>query len=660
MTKVIIRYIFIIIICIAGISIAAIPKLWRENRRYVNLLRYKESPTEIDFTLNHYANDPEKLAAAKFLIENMPGHYSFADTALLRRYHLTVDSFITASPEIAFAALCDSIDEIAHIMGIDSSPKVSDCRIITADFLIDNIDRAFEQWRTNPWLRHLDFDQFCEYVLPYKVKELQPLDNWREKFCGVYADELRTLEYCDLYDGSAYRACRTLNEAYKRDKRPRVSNMKWVQVYDVDTRLKVPRGMCSDFVYLTAVIFRSVGLPIACDRTPHWGNQRLGHSWNVLLAQNGKTVPFVGMLLNAEEGPIIDERLPKAFRSTYSANPDLKKLNLTGDYVPRFFRNIFQKDVTDEYVATSDVDIDCRDCDSKTAYLCVYGENDWTPVDYGEINRGKARFKSVGRNIVYLPVCYSDNGSRKAISAPFKLNFDGSITYLTPGDKTVSATIDRKYLVLRYVWLYSKLIEGGEFEASDDKDFKTGVYKIHTIESGRAVGGDVSVSNTVPPCRYWRYINRRPETYGSMAELAFYQSDSDQALKGKIIGTEGSWEDDPSWVRENLFDGDVLTSYCAPAGSGCWVGLDFGKPVKIDRILYTPRGDGNMVEPGDTYELSYWHDGHWNSLGSKKATTMSVSYDNIPEGALLLLRDLTKGKEERIFMIDENGKQEWW
>ncbi|MDE7459242.1 MAG: hypothetical protein K2M77_10295, partial [Muribaculaceae bacterium] len=325
-------------------------------------------------------------------------------------------------------------------MGIDSSPKVSDCQIITADYLIKNIDRAFEQWRTNPWLRHLDFDQFCEYILPYKVKELQPLDNWREKFSSVYADELHPLDYCDLYAGSAYRACRTLNEAYRRDIRPGIINRKWVKVYDVENRLKVPYGMCSDYTYLTAVIFRSVGLPVACDHTPHWGNQRLGHSWNSLLAQNGKTVPFVGMVINTEEGPIIDERLPKVFRSTYSANPDLKKLNLTGEYVPHFFRNIFQKDVTDEYVATSDVDIDCRGINGKTAYLCVFGDNDWTPVDYGEINWGKARFKSVGRNIVYLPVCYSDNGSRKAISAPFKLNFDGSVTYLKPGDKTISAT----------------------------------------------------------------------------------------------------------------------------------------------------------------------------------------------------------------------------
>jgi hypothetical protein len=31
----------------------------------------------------------------------------------------------------------------------------------------------------------------------------------------------------------------------------------------------------------------------------------------------------------------------------------------------------------------------------------------------------------------------------------------------------------------------------------------------------------------------------------------------------------------------------------------------------------------------------------------------------VPKGAILLLKDLTKGREERIFMV-ENGKQVWW
>lgn len=35
---------------------------------------------ELEKVLEHYAGEPMKLEAARFLIENMPGHYSYADT----------------------------------------------------------------------------------------------------------------------------------------------------------------------------------------------------------------------------------------------------------------------------------------------------------------------------------------------------------------------------------------------------------------------------------------------------------------------------------------------------------------------------------------------------------------------------------------------------
>ena len=38
----------------------------------------------------------------------------------------------------------------------------------------------------------------------------------------------------------------------------------------------------------------------------------------------------------------------------------------------------------------------------------------------------------------------------------------------------------------------------------------------------------------------------------------------------------------------------------------CWVGMDFGEPVNIEKIIYIPRSDGNTIEIGDDYELFYW------------------------------------------------------
>lgn len=36
-----------------------------------------------------------------------------------------------------------------------------------------------------------------------------------------------------------------------------------------------------------------------------------------------------------------------------------------------------------------------------------------------------------------------------------------------------------------------------------------------------------------------------------------------------------------------------------------------------------------------------------------------ITFKDVPQGGLYLLRDLTRGKDERIFTY-ENGEQVWW
>ena len=99
---------------------------------------------ELQKVLDHYAGDSLKLEAAKFLIRYMPGHYSYADTAAIKRYGVAVVSALDSlKEETELKVIQDSINQIAHAMGIDKLIKVQDCQIISADFVIKNIDIAF-------------------------------------------------------------------------------------------------------------------------------------------------------------------------------------------------------------------------------------------------------------------------------------------------------------------------------------------------------------------------------------------------------------------------------------------------------------------------------------------------------------------------------------
>lgn len=44
-----------------------------------------------------------------------------------------------------------------------------DLQSVSSDFLIKHIDNIFEQKKRTPWLRDMNFKDFCEYVLPYRI-----------------------------------------------------------------------------------------------------------------------------------------------------------------------------------------------------------------------------------------------------------------------------------------------------------------------------------------------------------------------------------------------------------------------------------------------------------------------------------------------------------
>lgn len=80
----------------------------------------------------------------------------------------------------------------------------------------------------------------------------------------------------------------------------------------------------------------------------------------------------------------------------------------------------------------------------------------------------------------------------------------------------------------------------------------------------------------------------------------------------------------------------------------------------MSRIKYIGRNDGNGIEQGDEYELYYWNQaGYWKLLGETKAMDNVLYFSDVPSNGLYILKDITKGKEERIFTY-ENNRQIWW
>ena len=168
----------------------------------------KHNRSELETFLSHYKKvnaNPQKLRAAEFMIENLPAHYSYADTTAINSYYHTALSILGTGTAPDWQR--DTLRKISDrdYPGLTRN-IVPDVLIMTADYLINNIDHAFAQWKTRPWAQHLTYEEFRDWILPYKVTELQSFDYWRDVLSSYYSDSISTVPPEDIDRNSIYGA----------------------------------------------------------------------------------------------------------------------------------------------------------------------------------------------------------------------------------------------------------------------------------------------------------------------------------------------------------------------------------------------------------------------------------------------------------------------
>ena len=146
-------------------------------------LRYAgENRVELEKVLDHYRNDSLKYRAAVFLIGNMPYHYFYTGAQLdsLRQgYRWMQRTGLSAK------AVKHKLWKTFGEPDVRRWTKRNDARSVTADFLIRHIDYVFGVWEKRPWASYYSFEDFCEFVLPYRI-EREPLEFWQEAYVRRY------------------------------------------------------------------------------------------------------------------------------------------------------------------------------------------------------------------------------------------------------------------------------------------------------------------------------------------------------------------------------------------------------------------------------------------------------------------------------------------
>ena len=583
---------------------------------------------ELKAVLRHYRTidkDPEKLRAAKYLIANMPAHYSYRDTAAINSYYSKALEILGTGPSPDWQR--DTLRQIGdrEYAGLTRN-IIPDVEVITADYLIYSIDRAFHEWRTRPWSRHLTYNEFREWILPYKVTELQSFDAWRDTLPAHYTDSISIVPPDDVQRNSISGAIEIVRGEIHSKQSAIGHRVMWedrgsIPMRSAATWVRMTYGSCLDYVTMGTAVFRSVSLPAAVDQVPSWGRNSEGHSWYVFLSDRGREEPTINSLIIGAGMPFYtNERIPKVWRTTYTINRDMVKYRNTAKYVYPF--DLCRVDVTSHYTRTSDLEIEtdkmqtAKLTDKKYVYIAMAvnsGGPQWKVLDLGILKRGKAHFKNMGREMLYIALGY-DGRKLIPISRPFILHKSGEVEYIdNPDDSdaiTISMDLRRKYYESYNVVNMRRRILGGKIQCSNRPDFKDAVT-LYTIESTE-IPYYIEL-NAERAYRYWRYLS--PDgSWGSISELSFHDENGNK-LEGRGIANPEAGQD----AIDRAYDGNLLSNFEINQPDGNWVGMDMGKPIDVRYASVSPRSDDNDISPGNEYELLCFDGQDWHSLGYQVA-----------------------------------------
>lgn len=643
--------------------LAACREAAEERELVATLEQAGENRFELEAVLEHYRQEPDarKLTAAKFLIRNMQ-YYDNYYSPEIERYYERLDSVNRLTPtRWKMNRMQDSLmSRLRQPMSIGQ--KRFDSQMVTADFLIRHIDSAFVLLDHSLWCRNVSFEDFCEYLLPYRVADERINIEWLPFYRERVQERIRRLRLDTLPPvEQLYITLRRARTNHHIDVRYR--NL-YNHGYDPTHLYYMKWGTCLNYSVLSCHLFRSVGIPMTVDFVPVWANRSMGHDWNVLLIDSSlaDTVANLDYCFSAHAellGHHVSnrkERVSKVYRKTFSPQRDALGWVHGDEPVPEFFTTPFMKDVTHLYVHGHSVQVPQPEEERrrKYYYLSTFNNQEWQPVAWAKANRGKILFENMGSKVIYLPCKYED-GEMVGIAPPFILQDDGTRRDLVPDTMhRQPMRIYRKYSNLENIKRYSRLFAGGRLEASNHPSFRNALV-LHRFDDSIAVNYNTIAFDGKEKCRYVRFVGADGKFGGEVAEMELYDAQN-RRLQGKVVGFDKGERKHP---LEHAFDGNALTYYKPMEANGGWCGLDLGRPMSLSKIRILPHNDDNFIREGELYELNYW-DGDWQSLGEQRGTSLQyLDYPAVPTNALYLLRNLSKGKEERIFTYEE-GLQVWW
>lgn len=632
----------------------------------------------------------ERYEAACFLIANMPLHQQRyvieqVDTALLQwlnhadthYYALVQQRSDTAlfNPDFndnilakADQAYRKATEDKTFMPPILKFGNFTDIEVLSPDFIKQHIDHAFAVRARNPFAKYLSFQDFLNYILPYRAMEDNPIET--------------ALTYASVYEKYLH-----------TDTTPHIHNVIWrynltakrLRYWGGTYPFEQPAGACelwflgsedcANTVDRAALHLRACGIPVAVEYNiayKIWEGRH--YHLSTPTAKGWET-------FNPEES--LPEYRHKGFINTLNvyriqfaqqANAPFT-LRSEGEPLPDDLSSPFIVDVTDNVASTVKLTLPFTpNTPHRLAYLASFRTSDYglQPVTWGIIDKHTQTitFEHVVPNHLYYPIYLDEDGETLSFANPFYISTDSSKQgyslreYKANRKKTLVGHIERTYPEAAEMKEAAQRAIGTFVIASDDEKF----------EQADTIGRILKVANTTwedlplrtkRPYRFYRVCGspEHPNVY--LGEIAFL-SDQDTTTyttaapyNDRLTPQENAkwkqlWDaplEQSTWKAE--YDGQPQT---APDR---WpdVTLRLPTPKIVNRLRYMAKHAGHTIEKGRTYELFEWSDGYWKRVLTSVATQNHLNCPSLYEGQLYWLKKQQKAEDSQPFFIDAKGQQ---
>lgn len=321
-----------------------------------------------------------------------------------------------------------------------------DIHEMKGDYLIKHVDRSVNTWRTSPY-RDIPFEDFCEYILPYRVT-IEEISDWLTIYQSKYkwlGDSLKRRSMADILDYLTIDFKEWFNFTFGEVRNEPLSRLSAMQL------LFRKKGECEDIAALETFILRSQSIPAAYVSIPCWGTSFGAHFGNTVFNKEMQPLRF-DVTRSSETDYGLEREPAKVLRYTYSRQPQtLVEQNINTEIPEGHLLQSNYLDITHEYWQTTDVTIALhKGMDSlKVMYAGIFNLGAWNAVWWGRCINDSVTFTNMPCGLVILPLRFQ-NGELSPAGYPIINGYNHLLHLIPDFTQRRTVTIKEQEYYLRF------------------------------------------------------------------------------------------------------------------------------------------------------------------------------------------------------------------